>query len=96
MLDHLLIGNRVSAFRILIASGPGRANARANVSFMGSGVETAPSGISFPASTPENALNAYSLTTSINGEDYVAARNFVSLEMGMDTPSLDESDFYPG
>lgn len=96
VLDRMLVGNRISSFRIQIASGPGRTNARATVQFMHSGVVTEPSSITLPAATAETALNAYSLAATINGVNYVSAKNFVSLEMGLDTPADDQSDYYPG
>ena len=92
--DIMLVGCAVKSFRIQIASGPGRANAKATVEFTHSGKITEPSGITLPAATVENLLNAYSLACTILGVDYVTAKNFVSLEMGWDSAFRD--GFFPG
>ncbi|MGQ9686625.1 MAG: hypothetical protein ACUVT2_10025 [Thiobacillaceae bacterium] len=94
--DLLLVGCAVKGWTIEINSGPGRANAKATVEFVHSGKLVEPSGITLPAATAENLLNAYSLACTINGVDYVAAKNFVSLAMGWDNAFRDASDFYPG
>ncbi len=94
--DIMLVGCAVSGFRIEINQGPGRANARATVEFAHSGKITEPSGITLPAATAENLLNAYSLACTINGVDYVATKNFVSLTMGWDNAFREGSDFFPG
>ena len=96
VLDQMLVGCAVESFRIEINQGPGRANARATVEFAHSGKITSPSGITLPAATAENLLNAYSLACTINGVDYVATKNFVSLTMGWDNAFREGSDFYPG
>jgi len=94
--DLMLVGCAIKGWTIEINSGPGRANAKATVEFVHSGKITEPSGITLPAATAENLLNAYSLACTINGVDYVTAKNFVSLTMGWDNAFRDTSDFYPG
>ncbi len=94
--DVMLVGCAVAGFRIEISSGPGRTNAKATVEFAHSGKIAEPSGISMPAATIENLLNAYSLSCTVNGVDYVATKNFVSLTMGWDNAFRDTSDYYPG
>jgi len=94
--DQMLVGCAIKGWTVELASGPGRANAKATVEFVHSGKITEPSGVSLPVATAENLLNAYSLACTINGVDYVTAKNFVSLTMGWDNAFRDNSDFYPG
>jgi phage terminase large subunit-like protein len=94
--DIMLVGCAIAGFRIEISSGPGRTNAKATVKFAHSGKITEPSGITVPTATAENLLNAYSLSCTVNGVDYVATKNFVTLTMGWDNAFRDTSDYYPG
>jgi len=94
--DLMLVGCAIKGWTLEVNSGPGRANAKATVEFQHSGKITEPSGVALPAATVENLLNAYSLACSINGVNYVAAKNFVSLTMGWDNAFRDNSDFFPG
>ena len=96
VLDNTLVGCAIASFRIEINSGPGRTNAKATVEFAHSGKKGDPPGITLPAATTENLLNAYSLACTVNGVDYVAAKNFVSLTMSWDNAFRETTDFYPG
>ncbi len=96
VFDYMLVGCAVRSLRIELASGPGRANARGIVEFSHSGKKTEPSGITLPAATAEHLLNAYSLACTINGVDYITAKDFVSCVMGWDNAFRDATDFYPG
>lgn len=94
VLDAVYIGCAVKSFRIRITNGPGRANAMVTVELVHSGKTTAPSVVAMPAAVAETMLNAYSLTCTINGVDYVTAKDFVSLEMGWDNGFV--PGYYPG
>lgn len=94
VVDRLLVGCVVRSFEVNIARGPGLANSVSRLQFTHSGKTTEPSGITMPAETSENLLNAYSAAVTILGEDYITLKTFESLTMGWDNAHRD--GFYPG
>ena len=80
VVDRTAVGNVVEGWTISLGSGPGRANSKITVEFVGSGKVTEPSGITLPAATAEKLLPSASMTLTINGVDYVTSKNIVSLE----------------
>jgi len=92
--DIAYVGCAAKSFRVSITNGPGRANAKITVELAHCGLVTEPSTVEIPAAVAETLLNAYSLTCTINGVDYITAKDFVSLEMGWDNAFL--AGFYPG
>jgi hypothetical protein len=87
----------VEGFQISIGSGPGRANSKISIEFVGSGkVIDAATGIVMPAATAEKLLPSASLTLTINGVDYVTNKNIVSLETGWKNNIRTDSGFFPG
>ncbi len=96
VIDRMLVGCVIEDFTITIGSGPGRANAKVTVNFVGCGKLTEPSAITIPALTPENSLSQGSAAVSINGVDYVTTRNLVSLEFGFKNNIRLDSGFFPG
>lgn len=97
VLDRLAVGCAVESWQISIGSGPGRANSRITIEFVGSGkVVDSETGIIMPAATPEKLLPSASLTLSVNGVDYVTNKNIVSLETGWKNNIRMDAGFYPG
>jgi len=98
VIDEAMIGCVISDLTLTLGSGPGRANSKLVVNFVGTGKHARPSGISaFPTAQTENALLSSGLTAiTINGENYVTNKNIISLEMSLrNNPRLD-SGFHPG
>jgi len=54
--DRMAVGCVVEGWTVSIGSGPGRANSKITVEFVGSGKVTEPSGITMPAATVEKLL----------------------------------------
>jgi hypothetical protein len=97
VLDRMAIGCAVEGFQISVGSGPGRANSKLSVEFVGSGkVTDSATGITMPAATSEKLLPSASLTLTINGVDYVTNKNIVSLETGWKNNIRMDSGFFPG
>jgi len=96
ILNRALVGNVIQDLSIAIGTGPGRANARLTVNFAGCGKLTEPSGITMPSATTEHLLNAASATCTINGVDYVTAKNLVSLEFAFANNLRLDQGYYPG
>jgi hypothetical protein len=97
LLDRQAVGCAVEGFSISIGSGPGRANSKITVEFVGSGkVIDSVTGITMPAATVEKLLPSASLALSINGVDYVTAKNLVSLETSWKNNLRVNDGFYPG
>jgi hypothetical protein len=97
VLDRQAVGCAVESWQISIESGPGRANSKISVEFVGSGkVIDSATGITMPAAQTEKLLPAASLTLSINGVDYVTNKNIVSLETGWKNNIRMDSGFFPG
>jgi hypothetical protein len=97
VIDRQAVGCAVESFQISVGSGPGRANSKITVEFVGSGkIIDAATGIVMPAPQAERLLPSASLTLSINGVDYVTNKNIVSLETGWKNNILTDSGFFPG
>src|ERR1051325_351943 len=96
VLDRMAVGCAIESWQIAIGSGPGRANSKITVEFVGSGKLTDPSGITLPAATAEKLLPSASLALSVNGTDYVTNKNVVSLEFGGKNNIRMEDGYYPG
>lgn len=94
IVDQAFIGCAVKAFRLSLKNSPGRASAMVAVDLVTSGKYADPSTITLPAPQAVHEMNAGGLTLTINGIDYVTAKNFLSLEMGWDNAF--RSGFYPG
>ncbi|MCL4783509.1 MAG: hypothetical protein KJZ70_10785 [Bryobacterales bacterium] len=96
VLDRMAIGCVVEGWTISIGSGPGRANSKITVEFVGSGKFAEPSEIVMPGATLEKLLPSASLTLSINGVNYVTNKNIVSLETAWKNNVRADGGFYPG
>ncbi|MBA3973351.1 MAG: hypothetical protein C0504_03925 [Candidatus Solibacter sp.] len=96
VLDRLAVGCAIEGWTISIGSGPGRANSKINIEFVGSGKLTEPSGIVVPAATLEKLLPSASLALAINGVNYVSNKNIVSLETSWKNNILMDAGFFPG
>ena len=96
VLDRMAVGCAVEGWTISVGSGPGRANSKINIEFVGSGKLTEPSGIVVPAATLEKLLPSASLALSINGVNYVSNKNIVSLETSWKNNILMDAGFFPG
>jgi hypothetical protein len=96
VLDRMAVGCVIEGWTISIASGPGRANSKINVEFVGSGKMTEPSAIVVPAATLEKLLPSASLALSINGVNYVSSKNIVSLETSWKNNIGLDAGFFPG
>ncbi|MDX2150915.1 MAG: hypothetical protein SFV54_09285 [Bryobacteraceae bacterium] len=96
VVDRMAVGCVVEGWTIAIGSGPGRANSKITVEFVGSGKAAEPSGITMPAATLEKLLPSASLALTINGVNYVSNKNIVSLETSWKNNVRLDSGFYPG
>lgn len=96
VLDRIAVGCAVESWQIAVASGPGRANSKITIEFVGSGKLTEPSGIALPAAVVEKLLPSASLALTINGTNYVTNKNIVSLEFGGTNNIRLDDGFYPG
>lgn len=96
VVDHMAVGCAVEGWTLTVASGPGRANSKLVVDFVGSGKYVEPSGITLPAATVEKLLPSASLACSINGVNYVSNKNIVSLEAGWKNNLRLDAGFFPG
>lgn len=96
VLDRMAVGCAIEGWTISVGSGPGRANSKINVEFVGSGKLTEPSGIVVPAATLEKLLPSASLALTINGVNYVSNKNIVSLETSWKNNILMDAGFFPG
>jgi len=96
VLDRMAVGCVVEGWTITIGSGPGRANSKITVEFVGSGKVTEPSGIAMPTATVEKLLPSASLALTINGVNYVTNKNVVSLEASWKNNVRLDAGFFPG
>jgi hypothetical protein len=84
VLDQLFTGCAVKGWKLAIKQGPGRLSAVVTEDLVHSGLYTTPSAVTMPAPMTWHEMQSPSLTLTINGVDYVASKNFVSLDMGWD------------
>jgi hypothetical protein len=96
VLDRMAVGCALEGWTLTIGSGPGRANSKLVADFVGSGKHVEPSLIVLPLATPEKLLPSAGLTCTINGEDYVTKKNFVSLEASWKNNIRLDSGYFPG
>ena len=97
VLDREAVGCAIEGWTLSIGSGPGRANSKINVEFVGSGkVIDSATGITMPAAQTEKLLPSASLTLTINGVDYVTNKNIVSLETSWKNNIRMDAGFFPG
>ncbi len=96
VLDRMAVGCVVEGWTLTIGSGPGRANSKMTVEFVGSGKFAEPSVIVIPAATLEKLLPSASMALTISGVNYVTTKNIVSLEAGWKNNVRLDSGFYPG
>jgi hypothetical protein len=96
VVDRMAVGCVVEGWTISIGSGPGRANSKITVEFVGSGKYMEPSGITMPAAIAEKLLPSASLELSINGVNYVSNKNIVSLETSWKNNVRLDGGFFPG
>lgn len=94
--DFAAIGCAVEGFMVEVSSGPGRAASRISIDVVGSGKETAPSTITFPAATAEKLLGSATLAATINGTDYITLLRLQSLRWGWKNNLMTDQGFYPG
>jgi hypothetical protein len=97
VLDRMAVGCAIEGWNIAIGSGPGRANSKITVEFVGSGklIDSA-TGIVMPDQTLEKLLPSASLTLSINSVNYVTNKNIVSLETSWKNNIRMDPGFFPG
>ena len=96
VVDRALVGMVVNDWTLSLASGPGRANCKVSVNTVGTGSVTFPSGLTFPAVTPEHMLNASGAAININDIDYVLNASFISAEFRWNNNVRLASGYYPG
>jgi len=96
VVDHMAVGCAVEGWTLTVGSGPGRANSKLVVDFVGSGKHVEPSGITLPAATVEKLLPSASLACTINGVNYVSNKNIVSLEAAWRNNLRLDAGFFPG
>lgn len=96
VLDRAAVGCAVEGWTLTVTSGPGRANSKLVVDFVGSGMLTQPSGSTLPSPITEKLLPGASVAVSINGVDYVSNKNIVSLEATWKNNLRLPDGFFPG
>ena len=99
VLDQLFTGCAVKGWKLSVKQGPGRLSAVLSEDIVTSGLYTGTptatsSGVTVPAPYTWHEMQSPSLTLSINGVDYIAGKNFVSLDMGWDNNF--RPGFFPG
>jgi hypothetical protein len=97
VVDRAEVGMVIQDWTLTMESGPGRANCRVAANFVGTGMISAPSGITpWPAVETEHFLNAASATITVAGIDYVLNKTFISLELRWANNVRLDSGYYPG
>lgn len=90
VLDQLFTGTAVKGWKIALKNEPGRASAMLSIDLVHSGLYTEPSAVSLDPQPTWSEMHTSSLTLTINGVNYITAKNWVSLDMGW------ENNFRPG
>jgi hypothetical protein len=95
-LDDAFIGCAVEDVTYDFNYGPGRQSGRVTMNWVGSGKMTTPSGVTVPAAVAEHYMLSASMTMTINGTDYVAAKTMLSGQIAWKNNLLVGPGFYPG
>jgi hypothetical protein len=95
VLDQLFTGCAIKGWRLSVKQGPGRLSAVVTADLVTSGLYTGTptadsSGVTVPGPYAWHEMQSPSLSLSINGVNYVTAKNFVSVDVGW------ENNFRPG
>jgi len=97
VVDKLLIGMACEEFGLQLKSGSGRQNAQFTSSWLGTGKNTDPSGITMPAAFSEHGLNAGGITSlTLIGFDYLANHRFSTCDFNWKNNIRDGSSYFPG
>jgi hypothetical protein len=96
VLDRMAVGCAIQDLTLTVASGPGRANAKIVVNYVGSGKRAKPSEITIPAATAEKLLSGASLALTMKGVNYVTAKSILGLELTWKNNLRVDEGFYPG
>jgi hypothetical protein len=95
--DRVAIGCVINDFGIKFTNGPGRNSAMLTANFIGCGKNTIPSGIVMPTTKlAEHEIRGGSATVSINGVDYVASKDLLSLDMSFNNNIRADQGFFVG
>lgn len=99
-IDEAYLGCQVEEVSTTFHYGPGRASSKTNVTILGSGKSTIPSGVTLPATLTEYNLLSQSMTITINGIDYVAgtpgAKTILMGSLGWKNNLLAGLMYFPG
>lgn len=95
-LDNAFLGCAVEDVTWDFNYGPGRQSGRVTVNWVGSGKMTTPSGVTIPPATAEHYLLSGSMTMTINGTDYIAAKTMLSGQIAWKNNLLVGPGFFPG
>ncbi len=96
VVDRKAIGCAIEDFTITLNSGPGRQAAKCSMNFIGSGHILTPSTVTLPGVTVEHLMPGASAAITIIGNDYVAAKTIISLELSVKNNLRDAAGFFPG
>lgn len=97
VLDRLAVGCALEGWTLSLGSGPGRANSKLVADFVGTGkVTDTATGITMPAIQTEKFLPSAGMTLTLNGVDYVANKNILSLEATYKNNIRMDAGFFPG
>jgi hypothetical protein len=96
IFDRMYVGCVLNDFLLSLTTAPGRASSKITANFIGCGDITDPSGITHPATTPEEELPGSSAAITIQSQDYVTLKDIVSLEWGWNNNVQADNGFYPG
>jgi hypothetical protein len=95
-LDNAFLGCAIEDVTWDFNYGPGRQSGRVTVNWVGSGRMTTPSGVTIPAAVAEHYMLSASMTLTINGTDYIAAKTMLSGQIAWKNNLLVGPGFYPG
>jgi hypothetical protein len=96
VIDRAFPGCIVESFSINVGSGPGRQNYRYQVNLKGSGQVITPSTLTIPALATPHYLPSGTMLLTINGTNYVSAKNIESLAWQYSNNPLLEQGYFPG
>lgn len=80
-MDQLLVGCAIEEWSIDVNNRPGRQASQASVNFQGTGYFVEPSGYAMPTQSTEVLMPATAASVTINGINYVANKNLMSLQI---------------
>ena len=96
IFDEKYIGCAIEEVTTEFKYGPTLASIQQNCTYVGSGKNLIPSGVTVPATLTEKYMHSSSMAITVNGVDYVSTKTMLMGSIGWKNNILVDMGYYPG